>query len=420
MTPFYERANYLIDNGRFDLAVTELLSHLAEHPDDSRALSLLAFCHLRGKRYGEATEAAEAAITADPRESQGFYMMALVMRERNQAVAAMEAIQTALNLEPAEPDYLVTLAYLHMDARRWDEALAAAQLAIERSPQHVGAINAMATCLIRLRRVSEAAQALENALAYDPEDSRTLANMGWLELDRNRYGDALAFFQRALMLEPESEWAREGLMQALRARYPLYGLTLRYSLWMQKHSHKLQQQITLATYLGARLFRELLSRYPGLAVILAPLLVVWRIFCYATWTARAGSTLLLRCTSYGRALVNRHEVIESNLVGAFWLAALITWCYHTYIDPFTWLGKIGPPVFLTLPMIWAGTFDCHPGWPRKVGAGISATMTVVALLGLILLNIDLPTAAHCLRVYFYGFGPVLFLFQFLSQVDPKK
>lgn len=420
MTPFYERANYLIDNGRFDLAVTELLSHLAEHPDDSRALSLLAFCHLRGERYAEATQAAEAAITADPRESQGFYMMSLVMRARNQAVAAMEAIQTALNLEPAEPDYLVTLAYLHMDARRWNEALAAAQLAIERSPYHVGAINAMATCLIRLRRVSEAAQALENALAHDPEDPRTLANMGWLELDRNRYGDALIFFQKALMLEPESEWAREGLMQALRARYPMYGLTLRYSLWMQKHSHKLQQQITLATYLGAKVFRELLARYPGLAVILAPLLVLWRLFVYFTWTARAASTLLLRCTPYGRALVNRNEIIESNLVGVFWIAALVTWCYHQYIDPFTWIGKIGPPVFLTLPMVWAGAFDCHPGWPRQVGAGVSTIMTAAALVGLALLAIDLSTAAHCLRFYFYGLGPVLFMYQFLTQVEPKR
>lgn len=420
MTPFFERANYLIDNGRFDLAVTELLSHLAEHPDDSHALSLLAFCHLRAKRYPEATQAAEAAIAADPSEAQGFYMMALVMRERGQAAAAMEAIQTALGLEPAEPDFLVTLAYLHIDARRWNEALAAATLAVERSPYHVGAINAMATCLINLRRVSEAAQALENALAHDPEDPRTLANMGWLELDRNRYGDALTFFQKALMLEPESPWAREGLMHALRARYPLYGLTLRYSLWMQKHSHKLQQQITLVSYVGARVFRELLARYPGLAVILAPLLVLWRMFCYLTWTARAASTLLMRCTKYGRALVNRAEVIESNVVGFFWICALVTWCYHNYIDPFTWFGKVGPPVFLTLPMLWSGTFDCAEGWPRKVGGGVSAVMTLAALVGLALLGVDFKTAVSCLKFYFYGLAPVLFMFQFLTQVEPKK
>jgi tetratricopeptide (TPR) repeat protein len=420
MTPFYERANFLIDNGRFDLAVTELLSHLAEHPDDSQALSLLAFCHLRRERFGEATQAAEAAIVADPAHAQGFYMMSLIMRARQQPVAAMSAIQNALNLEPAEPDFLVTLAYLHIDARRWNEALAAAQLAAERSPYHVGAINAMATCLISLNRVGEASEALENALAHDPEDPRTLANMGWLELSRNRYGDALAFFQRALTLDPESPWAREGLMHALRARYPLYGMTLRYSLWMQKHSHRLQQQITLATYFGARFFRELLARYPGLAVILGPLLVVWRLFCYLTWTVRAASTLLLRCTKYGRALVNREEVIESNLVGAFWLAALLTWCYHYVVDPFALIGKIGPPVLLSLPMVWAGTFDCAVGWPRQVGLGISAVMTAAALVGLILLGIDLKMSFSCLRFYIYGLAPVLFIFQFLTQVQPKK
>ncbi len=420
MTPQFEKANYLIDNGRFDLAIGELLGHLAEHPDDSRALSLLAFCHLKRERFGEATEAAEAAVVADPSHGEGYYMLSLVMRARGEAKAAMEAIQTALSLEPAEPDFLVTLAYLHLDSRRWDDALAAAQLAVERSPQHVGAINAVATALINLRRVSEAAAALENALAHDPEDPRTLSNMGWLELDRNRYGDALAFFQRALMLEPESEWARQGLMHALRARYPVYGLTLRYSLWMQKHSHRLQQQITLATYLGARFFRELLTRYPGLVVFMGPLLVIWRLFCYFTWTARAATTLLLRSSKYGRALVNREEMAESNIVGLCWIGALIAWSFHTWVDPFTFFGRIAPPVFLSLPMAWAGAFDCHEGWPRKAGYGLAAVMTGAGVGGLILLGIDLAWAFSCLRFYFYGLAPLLLIFQFLSQAEPKK
>jgi hypothetical protein len=228
------------------------------------------------------------------------------------------------------------------------------------------------------------------------------------------------FFQKALMLEPESQWAREGLMHALRARYPLYGLTLRYSLWMQKHSHRLQQQITLASFIGARLFRELLARYPGLAVILGPLLVVWRLFCYLTWTIRAGTTLLLRCNRFGRSLVNSQEILESNLVGLFWVAALLTWCYHYFVDPFVWIGKIGPPVFLTLPMLWSGPFDCPEGWPRKVGFGLAVGMTVPALLGLALLGIDFKTAANCLRFYIVGLGPVLLVFQLLTQAEVKR
>ena len=209
-------------------------------------------------------------------------------------------------------------------------------------------------------------------------------------------------------------------MHALRARYPLYGMTLRYSLWMQKHSHRLQQQITLATYFGARLFKELLARYPGLAIILGPLLVVWRLFCYLTWTVRAASTLLLRCSKYGRALVNRDEIIESNLVGVFWLGALVAWLYHYYIDPFTMFGRIAPAVFLSLPMVWSGTFDCAKGWPRQAGAGVAGVMTAAALVGLVFLNLDMKVAISCLKFYFYGLAPVLFLFQFLTQVEPKK
>lgn len=420
MTPHLQRANHLIDTGRFDLAITELMSHLADDANDSHALSLLAFCHLKLKRYKAATEAAEAAIVADPSASHGFYIMAQVLRERNQPLPAMEAIQTALTLEPADPDFLVVLAHLHIDGARWEEALAAAQLAVERSPHHTGAVNALATCLLKLRRIGEAAEALENALAQDPENSQTLSNMGWLELDRNRYGVALDFFQRALTQDPESEWARNGLVHALRSRYPVYGVVLRYMLWMSKHSHKLQQQIMLASYLGTRLLRELLARYPGLAVLVGPLLIVWRLFCYLTWTVRAATTLLLRCSKYGRAIVNEQEVLESNLAGGAWSAALALWLYHLYIDPFTYLGKIGPAVFLTLPMLWSGPFDCEPGWPKKVSVGITVVLSIAALVGLVFLPIDLYVAAQCLRFYGLSLGPALLVQQYLVSVKPEK
>ena len=420
MTPNLQRAKHLIENRRFDLAITELLSHLSQHPDDAHALSLLAFCHLKKEHYGAATEAAEAAITADPMDSYGFYMMAQIMRERNQPKPAMEAIQTALTLDPADPDLLVVLAYLHIDARRWDEALAAAQLAVERRPEHSDAVNAMATCLIQMNRVGEAAQALENALAHAPENAQTLANMGWLELDRKRYNQALDFFQRSLAQEPESEWAREGLLHSLRTRYPLYGVVLRYMLWMSKHSHRLQQQIMLASYFGARIMREIVARYPRLGVVLAPLLIVWRLFCYLTWTIRAATTLMLRCTKHGRALVNSQEILESNLIGGAWFAALVIWLYHTYVDPFTYLGRIGPAVFLSLPMIWSGPFDCPPGWPQKVSAGLTGILTVAALLGLVFLQIDLSVAAQCLRFYGLSLGPALLIQGYLASAKPEK
>lgn len=420
MTPNLQRANHLIENRRFDLAVTELLGHLAQHPDDAYAISLLAFCHLKSERYQAATEAAEAAITADPTLSHGFYIMAQIMRARNLPGPAMEAIQTALTLDPADPDLLVVLAHLHLDAHRWEEALAASQLAVERSPEHSDAVNAMATCLIQMRRIGEAADALENALAHSPENAQTLANMGWLELDRNRYSEALDFFQRSLAQEPESEWAREGLLHSLRTRYPLYGVVLRYLLWMSKHSHKLQQQIMLATYFGARLMREVLARYPKLGVVLAPLLIVWRLFSYLTWTIRAATTLMLRCTKHGRALVNSQEVLESNLVGGAWLAALTIWLYHTYVDPFTYLGKVGPAVFLSLPMLWSGPFDCSPGWPKKVSIGLTGVLTLAAIVGVVFLQIDLSIAAQCLRFYGLSLGPALLIQGYLASAKPSK
>ena len=68
--------------------------------------------------------------------------------------------------------------------------------------------------------------------------------------------------------------------------------------------------------------------YPALAPFLSVILFFWKIFAYLSWTIRAGTTLLLRLNKFGRRLVNKEEVIESNIVGVLWGAALGCWLYH--------------------------------------------------------------------------------------------
>lgn len=418
MTPHLEIAQHLLEAQRFDQAAEEVLRHLAQYPDDPSALTLLAWCHLRNRRFQAAAQAAEAALSADPGHADGFAVLAAILRHQGESEAALEAIQNALSLEPAEPNYLVILASLHSDASRWEEALAASRLAIERDPSHLEAINRSATSLVQLGRVDEAAAVLENALALHPEHAETLTSMGWLESERHAHGRALGFFQRALRLTPDNPWARRGLLRSLRAQYPFYGGILDASLWMRKHSRRLQQQILVANFLGTRLLGELLQKYPALMVLAAPLLLLWRGFCYLSWTARAATTLLLRLNPYGRHLVNREERLESNFVGAFWLAALACWLFHELVDPFVLWARIGPPLFLSLPMLWGGAFDCATGWPRQVAGAVATVLTLAGLLGLVLLDWQFPTAITCLKVYSLGFTPALLAFQLLMQVEP--
>ncbi len=408
----FKRGVELYGLEKWEAALQEFEMHLTQKPDDSHALSLAAFCELKLKRYGAATERAAQAITADPLDSHAHFVMSQVMRMRNAYPQAFAAIREALELEPFDPHYLTALADLHADQREWAQALEMADMALGEAPEDMGALNSRASALIKLGRTEEAQTALEIALRKNPEDVHTRANMGWLELERGRWNDAMEHFQLALQLNPESEWAREGLMHALRAKFPVYGLILRWFFFMNKYSESIQRQIMIAMYFGRALIDYLLDRYPGLAVIVGPLMVLWQIFGYLTWTIRAATTLFLRCTSYGRMLIRQEELTESNLVGGYWLVALLSWLYSYFIDPFHLPTKIAPFVFLSLPMVTSIYFDCADGPRRKVVAMVVGVMTVVGILGLVGLAGEFAWGISFLLFYFRALTPVLLLGQF--------
>ena len=420
MKQHYQRALPLIEQKRWQWALDELLQHLAEEANDSEALAMAAFCQLRLERYGEATETAKLAIAADPGNSHAFYILAHILRERNYPREARDAIGEALRISPEHPDYIATQAQLDLDDRNWTDALANAEEALEFEPLHMGALNTRATALIRLGRAEEAAGVLEEALAKNPEDPNTLANMGWLELERSDRDKALHRFQEALLNEPEHELARQGLMEAMRARYPFYGWVLKYSLWMSKHSDRVQSQLLAVSYLVSSLLRALLDRYKSLAFILVPLMIIWRCFVYLTWTARAASNLLLRCSKYTRCLVNQEEVLESNLVGSLWGMALFAWAYLEIWDPFALTAKIGIYIFLSLPMFLGACFCGNSGWPRTVTIAITAVMAIAGLGGLICLAFGFPVFYPMLMFYFEAFGPLIVVTNLLSSVDAKR
>lgn len=420
MKEHFERGAKLYDLKKWEPALQEFLAHLAQHPDDSQAYSLAAYCELKLKRYGDATKTAAEAIAADPTDAHAHYMMSIVMRERNALPQSFEALNEALSLEPREPQYLTALAHLHLQTANWSEALDASDDALSVAPEHLGAINSRATALIRLRRVDEAEQSLQDALLKAPEDEETRANMGWLELERGRWNDALKHFESALAIDPESEWARDGLMHAMRAKFPVYGLVLRWFLFLNKYSAAIQRQIMFAMFVGGRVIDYLLDKYPGLIVIVTPILALWRVFSYLTWTIRAATTLCLRCSSYGRMLVNKEELVESNIIGGFWLAAILTWCYHYFIDPFTLFGKIGPYVFWSLPMVTSIYFDCAEGVPKKIALGVGSALTAISLVGLVGMVLEFDWGFKMLYFYFTVLGPVLILSQFLVNKEPEK
>ncbi|MGE0488689.1 MAG: tetratricopeptide repeat protein [Vulcanimicrobiota bacterium] len=418
MSQSYQKAQILFEQQKYSQALEEIQGHLSEQAEDADALALGALCQLHLENYQQATEMATQAQGAEPDNPVGHYAGAVVFRHRNRPDEAAFCLKAALSLAPDNPDYLSLAAFLAIDRSDWARAREWAEKGLEFAPYHEGLVNARALALIRSGLKSDAREALENALAEDPENALTLANLGWVELESNNRQKALERFQQALTLEPELEWARDGFVNALRMQYPFYGVILKYNLWMVKHSHQVQQQMLVVSYIAKRALDGLAERYPALATVLAPLLLVWRLFTYLTWVARAATSLLLRLNPYGRKILTAEEVIESNLIGSLWLGALLCWLYNTLIGSVT--AYIGNVMFVTAPLLCGATFSCHKGWPRQVMAVTTAILLGSGLLGLFLFVFRLPISFTFLKLYFYGLGPALLASNFLVAVEPRR
>src|SRR5438876_7808655 len=125
--------------------------------------------------------------------------------------------------------------------------------------------------MVKLGRKAEAGTTIDAALARNPDSAVTHANQGWTLLEKGEPKKALEHFREALRLDPENEWARHGIVEALKARNVIYGLMLRHFLWMSKLSPAAQWGVILGGYFLNRMLGTAAKTSPDLAPWLLPI-----------------------------------------------------------------------------------------------------------------------------------------------------
>ena len=116
--------------------------------------------------------------------------------------------------------------------------------------------------LTHLGRKAEAESTLGEALAEDPEDALAHANLGWASLHKSNPDKALEHFREALRLDPTMEWARLGVVEALKARHLVYRVMLRFFLWMGRQTQAAQWAVVLALVVGPNLLASIARKPP--------------------------------------------------------------------------------------------------------------------------------------------------------------
>ncbi|HEY5041793.1 MAG TPA: tetratricopeptide repeat protein [Verrucomicrobiae bacterium] len=378
MNPNLERALLLYQQSRHDLAEAELRQSLAAEPQDAYAHALLALCLAHREKFQEATDEARQAVHLAPDFSFAHFVLAHVFYDRNRFPEALAAINEAIRLNPEDADQYALLANIQMQERRWPSALNAAEQGLQFDPEHVGCTNLRAMAMVKLGRKAEAGRTIGAALSKNPDNSLTHANQGWTLLEKGDPKKAAEHFREALRLNPQNEWARQGIIEALKARNIIYALMLKYFLWMSKFSRRGQWGIILAGYFGNRILAVVASENPGLAPWILPLRILYVTFALMTWLAYPIFNLLLRLNKFGRLVLSREQTIASNWFGLCLLLALVGLggCAFRGFESAWFIMAI---VFGLLLLPVSAIFKCAAGWPRKVMAGLTVGMALIGL-----------------------------------------
>jgi tetratricopeptide (TPR) repeat protein len=172
-----------IDANQFEAALTPLQKFLNEKPDVAWAHFQLGYAYTALKRTDEARAEYERATALDPKMSEAFLNLGILLTAKDSA-AAVAPLHRAVDLLPAQsrPRFLLGLAE-------------------ERSGD-----------------IPAAVESYESALRLDPRDIETVIHLGSLYVGLKRYSEAETKFRAALETQPKSAQALLGLAQSLDAQ----------------------------------------------------------------------------------------------------------------------------------------------------------------------------------------------------------
>lgn len=336
------------------MAEEEFRQACAKHPMDAYAHGMLALTLAAQDRFEEAIKEAKECINIEPDNAWNYYATAFVYYHHNRPKEAMNAIEEALRLNPHSATYFGMASEIHLMRDEWAKALGMAELGLEVSPDNVDCLNCRAIALSKLGKYREAEQSADLALARDPENEISHANKAAILFRQGKPRESAEHYREALRLNPNSKWAREGILEALKARNPIY-----YPF----------------AYITAKLSdmdRRASLVFALVLMFVPPLRSLMFLFLILALAARKFFNLLLLLDPFGKRILTDDERMSTACFGV-WLATLLTTIMSFMV--FKSAAIVAPVaisllVLLLIPLM--RIFDVQPGARRIVLAIITA------------------------------------------------
>lgn len=343
------------------MAEEEFRQACAKHPLDAYAHGMLALTLAAQDRFEEAIKEAKECINIEPDNAWNYYATAFVYYHHNRPKEAMNAIEEALRLNPHSATYFGMAAEIHLMRDEWTKALGMAELGLEVSPDNVDCLNCRAIALSKLGKYREAEQSIDLALARDPENEVSHANKASILFRQGKPKESAEHYREALRLNPNSKWAREGILEALKARNPIY-YPFAYI------TAKLSDMDRRASFVFALVL-----------MFVPPLRSLMFLFLILALAARKFFNLLLLLDPFGKRILTDDERMSTACFGV-WLATLLSTIVSFIVfKPAAIVAPITISLLVLLLIPLMRIFDVQPGARRTALAIITAGTAALGL-----------------------------------------
>ncbi len=342
------RIEFLIQQDKYTQAEQEIRAQLLEEPNNGIYYALLALC-LNGK--GNNTQAlaeAQKAVGLMPHTAYPFYVLSKCHLSLDDYTQASEAIQEALRFEPEDEDYLCMYAAILNDQGQHQKGLLTVDKALAINPEHAPSKQIKSLLLRGLGKYKEADCIANEALNDNPESAYAFATKGWSSLDTGQVKESLEHFKSAVMLDPNSDYAKSGMVMAIKAQNPLFNAFYNYYNWVGNLSSKARWGFIIGIFILMRVVNKMSDSNSEMAPFFSILLGVYIAFVFMVWTINPIFNIFMRFNKYGKHALNKGEIMGSNIMAFLLASALIQYGLHLQFNWYPVTGAIGS-MFLTLP-----------------------------------------------------------------------
>ena len=145
-----------------------------------------------------------------------YHDIAIALLSQRRYTEAVENCQKAVSLKPDDAEVYNTMAFSLERQQRYAEAIESYKHAVRLAPNYAEPYNHLGVILNELGRSAEAIENYRRALQVDPEYAEVYSNLGIALKRQEQFAEAICSFDRALSLDPDFAEAHYNLANSLR------------------------------------------------------------------------------------------------------------------------------------------------------------------------------------------------------------